>query len=204
MPNDLRDEVRTLTANGREGAVGFSTLLVPVLLAACSAPAQKPAETARAQLKDSQLLVERGRAYGELGDYTRAEQYLGAALSAGARPDAVLPHLLSACVGAGHLRLASEYAEQQLARDPANAHLRFLTGALHAQLGNRATARHHLEQAAAELPNDPNVQFSVATFFRDDLHDRVDADPYFRGYLNLAPKGEHANEAEASLMERVR
>jgi tetratricopeptide (TPR) repeat protein len=187
----------------RRTVLRISSVLVPLSLVACSAPAEKPAETARAQLRDTKLLVERGRAYGELGDYTRAEQYLGAALAAGAKPEVVLPHLLNACVGAGHLRLASEYAEQQLARDPGNAHLRFLTGALHAQLGNRASARKHLAQAAAELPNDPNVQFSVATFFRDDLNDRFEADPYFRGYLSLAPTGEHANEARASLMERV-
>jgi Tfp pilus assembly protein PilF len=187
----------------RRTVLRISSVLVPLSLMACSAPAQKPAETARAQLKDTKLLVERGRAYGEMGDYTRAEQYLGAALSAGAKPEVVLPPLLNACVEAGHLRLASEYAERQLAREPNNTRLRFLTGALHAQLGNRATARKHLEQAAAELPTDPNVQFSVATFFRDDLHDVVEADAYFRGYLNIAPNGEHANEARASLMERV-
>jgi tetratricopeptide (TPR) repeat protein len=187
----------------RRTVLCISSVLVPLSLMACSAPAQKPAETARAQLKDTRLLVERGRAYSEVGDYTRAEQYFGAALSAGAKPEIVLPHLLEACVQSGHLRLASEYAEQQLARDPGNPHLRFLAGAIHAQLGNRASARGHLQQAAAELPNDANVQFSVATFFRDDLHDRVEADPYFRTYLSLAPTGEHANEARASLMERV-
>jgi Tfp pilus assembly protein PilF len=181
----------------------ISWIVLPLALVACSSPAQKPAETARAQLRDAKLLVERGRAYSEVGDYTRAEQYFGAALAAGAEPESVLPHLLKACVQSGHLRLASEYAEQHLARDPDRPRLRFLTGAIHAQLGNRATARKHLEQAAAQLPNDANVQFSVATFFRDDLSDRVGADAYFREYLALAPKGEHANEARASLMERV-
>jgi tetratricopeptide (TPR) repeat protein len=188
----------------RCAALRFSLVLLPLSLLACSAPAQKPVESARAQLKDSSLLIERGRAYGEAGDFTRAEQYLTAALAAGGKASVILPPLLKACVESGHLRLASEHAEAQLSRDPNDAHLRFLAGALHASLGNRAMARQHLEQAASALTEDANVQFSVAAFFRDDLQDRVDADPYFRDYLKLAPKGEHAEEARASLMERVR
>jgi Tfp pilus assembly protein PilF len=190
----------------RSAAQGLWLLgaVVPLLLVACSAPTQKETQTARAQLKDPTVLIERGRAYAEAGDYTRAEQYLSAALAAGGKPKAVLPHLLKACVQSGHLRLASEHAESQLSRDPDDAHLRFLAGALHASLGNRAAARTHLEKAASDLPNDADVQFSVAAFFRDHLGDRVVADPYFRGYLKLAPKGEHAEEARASLMERIR
>jgi hypothetical protein len=35
------------------------------------------------------------------------------------------------------------------------------------------------------------------------MHDRAEADPYFREYLRLAPTGEHAAEARGSIMERV-
>ena len=177
--------------------------LFPLVLLGCSATAQRPTETARVATKDPVLLVERGKTYTEVGDYTRAEQYFAAALAAGAKAQDVLPHLLKACIASGDLRLASEYAETELARNPSNARLRFLTGALHASIGNRVTARRHLEKAASDLPADPSVQFAVATFFRDDLQDKVVADPYFREYLKLAPKGEHAEEARASLMERL-
>lgn len=185
------------------GTLRSCVLAVPLFLVACSAPAQRPAGAARPPLKDPTLLAERGQAYAEAGDYTRAEQYFAAAIGAGGKASTILPHLLRACVASGNLRLAAEYAEAELARNPDNARLRFLTGAIHAQIGNRSAARRHLEQAAVELPKDAEVQFAVAAFFRDHVGDRIVADPYFREYLKLAPKGEHSQEARASLMERV-
>ena len=173
------------------------------LLVGCGATPMKPTSAARAPLKDPVLLAARGDASSEAGDYTRAEQYFGAAIAAGGKTSEILPRLLRACVGAGDLRLAAEYAETELSRNPANAHLRFVTGALYAQIGNNFAAREHLVQAATDLPNDEEVQFSVAAFFRDDIKDRAVADPYFREYLRLAPKGAHAEEARHSLMERV-
>jgi Tfp pilus assembly protein PilF len=185
----------------------FSWTVLPIalVLVGCSAPAQatKTSTTPHSQLRDANLLLERGRAYAELGDATRAEQYLIAALGAGAEPEVVVPHLLKACIAAGHLRLAAEHAEAQLSRSPTDAKLRFLTGAIQASLGNRAIARQHLEQAASEMPKDAEVQFAVAAFFRDDLGDKVGSDPYFRDYLKLMPNGKHAAEARASLMERL-
>jgi tetratricopeptide (TPR) repeat protein len=154
-------------------------------------------------LKDPVVMMEHADAFAENGDYTRAQQYYSAALAAGGKPSVVLPKLLRACIASGDLRLATEYAEQELSRNPDDAKLRFVTGALHAQIGNRPAARNHLAQAAEQLKQNPKVQYSVATFFRDDLQDRVSADPYFREYLRLAPNGEHAAEARGSLMERV-
>jgi tetratricopeptide (TPR) repeat protein len=154
-------------------------------------------------LKDPVALVEDGDAFAQNGDFTRAQQYYAAAIGAGGKSSAILPRLLKACIAGGDLRLASEYAETALARNPDDAHLRFVTGALQAQIGNRPAARDHLVIAAKELDKDANVQFSVATFFRDDMQDRIEADPYFREYLKLSPKGEHAAEARGSLMERM-
>lgn len=161
------------------------------------------ASAAPSPLKDSALLLKQGDAYAEGGDFTRAQQYFAAAMSAGGDSQVILPRLLRSCIAAGDLRLASEYAETELSHRPDNAHLRFLTGALQAQTGNRPAAREHLVQAARELRSDADVQFSVATFFRDDMQDKVEADPYFREYLRLAPKGVHVAEAKGSLMERV-
>jgi len=163
----------------------------------------KPAESARSPLKDANLLIQQGNLALEAGDFTRAEQYYAAALTAGADSKRVMPSLLKACVASGHLRLASEYAEADLARNPQDANLRFLTGAIHASLGNRATAREHLVRVASDLKGNAEVQFAVAAFFRDDLGDRIGGDPFFRRYLALAPKGTHAEEARASLMQEV-
>jgi tetratricopeptide (TPR) repeat protein len=184
----------------------LSTLAVTTALFAvgCGAAVTTPSKNAAlSPLKDANVLVQQGEAFAANGDFTRAQQYYAAAISAGGKSKAILPQLLKACIAAGDLRLASEYAEAELSRNPDDAHLRFLAGALAAQIGNRPTARQHLVQAAKELEKDANVQFSVATFLRDDMQDRIEADPYFRDYLRLAPKGEHAAEARGSLMERV-
>jgi tetratricopeptide (TPR) repeat protein len=180
-----------------------AAVLLPALVG-CSAPERKPTGFAQLPLKDANLLLARGKAYSELGDFTRAEQYFEAALAAGGKSSVIIPQLIKACVASGDLRLASDYAETELSRHPNDAHLRFLTGALYASTGNRSIARDHLVQAANELPNDADVQFSVAAFFRDDLNDRVGSDPYFREYLRISPKGDRAEEARASLMERIR
>jgi tetratricopeptide (TPR) repeat protein len=152
---------------------------------------------------DPVALLERGKAYASIGDLVRAEQYLTAALAWGGDENVILPALLRVCVAARHYRLASEYAENALTRNPKNAHLRFLAGALYVSIGDPVRARQRLEEAARDLAGNPEVQFSVAVFFRDELSDKVGADPYFREYLRIAPTGAHAVEARASLMERV-
>jgi tetratricopeptide (TPR) repeat protein len=153
--------------------------------------------------KDPRLLFERGRAFAEAGDLVRAEQYLGAALKAGADERAVVPVLLRVCIAARHYRYASEVAELTLARMPDDPRLRLVVGALYVQIGNPGLAREHLERAARELATDADVQFAVGVVFRDDLADRAAADRYFREYLRLQPNGGHAAEARASVMERV-
>lgn len=182
--------------------VAVLTALVAVGCGARTTPAQNAA-AAQSPLRDSRALLEQGEAAFENGDFTRAQQYYAAAIAAGGKSKAILPKLLKSCIASGDLRLASEYAETELARNPEDAHLRFLTGALEAQIGNKAIARSHLSQAASELKKDATVQFAVAIFFRDDMNDKIEADPYFREYLRLSPAGEHAQEARSSLMEQV-
>lgn len=154
-------------------------------------------------LKDPGVMTEHADAFAEGGDFIRAQQYYSAALAAGGKSSVIMPKLLKACIASGDLRLATEYAEQELARNPEDAHLRFVTGALEAQIGNRPAARKHLSLAATQMKENAKVQFVVATFFRDDMQDRGEADPYFREYLRLDPNGEHAAEARSSLMERI-
>ncbi len=153
--------------------------------------------------RDPESLVASGRAYADAGDLVRAEQYFVAALDHGADYNTVLPLLLRVCLSSNHYRYAIDHVEVALARDPTNSRLRFVSGSLHLLVGAHGTARERLEQAARELAEDPEVQFQVAAFFRDDLADKVNADRYFRQYLRIAPQGAHAPEARASLMEAL-
>jgi tetratricopeptide (TPR) repeat protein len=183
--------------------------VITSLLAGCAgaAPATPPESAAvvahRNAEKNAELLLEQGRAYAELGDSLRAQQYFSLALKSGADEKVAFPLLLRACVVDKNYRLAVEYAEAALSRHPKNARLRFLTGALHGSLGDTARSRERLVRAAKELPQDAEVQFAVGVFFRDDALDLVSADKYFRQYLALEPDGAHVDEAKSSVMERV-
>jgi Tfp pilus assembly protein PilF len=180
-----------------------SAVLVLAVVGCGGAPAKSTRTPAEERAQSAALLVEQGRAYAEAGDALRAQEYFSAALKSGAEEKQVLPLLLRACVAEKNYRLAIEYAEQALAREPKNARLRLLAGTLHASVGDMVRSRERLERAATELTNEPEVQFTVAVSFRDDAGDIVLADKYFRRYLALAPNGEHADEAKSSLMEQI-
>lgn len=167
---------------------------------ASDAPGGSSAEPAA---RSAAALVEQGRAYADVGDSLRAQQYFAASLKLGSNENEVLPLFLRACVAEKNYRLAAEYAEGALARHPQNARLRFLTGTLYTSLGDVPRARERLEVAAKELPANADVQFAVGVFFRDDAADPVMADVYFRQYVALAPRGAHAEEARSSLMDRT-
>jgi tetratricopeptide (TPR) repeat protein len=116
-------------------------------------------------LKDPNVMVEHAEVFAENGDFTRAQQYYSAALAAGGKSSAIMPKLLKACIASGDLRLATEYAEQELSKNPDDQNLRFVTGALQAQIGNRVAARDHLVGAAAQMKPNAKVELAVAAFF---------------------------------------
>jgi tetratricopeptide (TPR) repeat protein len=180
-------------------------LTLSIGLVATGCAAQHDAKSAHAipEDKNPDLLMKRGKIFADIGDTVRAEQYFTAALAAGADEMVVAPMFFKVCIGAKHYRLAVDYADGILARHPVNSRLRFLVAALHRDVGENFRAREYFEQAAHELSTDPDVQFLTAVFFRDDLADKIAADPYFREYLKLAPQGAHAEEARASLMVRI-
>lgn len=173
-------------------------------LAGCASSAVKRTRTPTEEKAEAAAaLVQKGREFAEGGDVLRAQEYFTSALKAGADEKVVLPLLLRVCVAERNYRLAIEFAESSLARNPKNSRLRLLAGTLHASVGDTARSRERLERAADELANEADVQFTVAVSFRDDANDVVMADKYFRRYLALAPNGEHAEEAKGSLMEQV-
>jgi thioredoxin-like negative regulator of GroEL len=148
-------------------------------------------------------LVARGVAFAGVGDLTRAEQYLAAALDAGADPEVVLPKLMRVCIAAGHERAAIDYAAPQLRKHPGDAHLQFVVGELRALTGDASGAREDLEHVVNVDPQAAAPRYALARLLRDQVGDVVAADREFRAYLRLSPSGEHAEEARASLLQAV-
>jgi len=153
--------------------------------------------------RDPDKLLARGLGFAQVGDLTRAEQYLVAALDAGASADKVLPKLLIVCIASAHYRAGLEYAAPELQRNPANASLRFVVAELEAFTGDSAAARKNLGMVTEAEPTEPAPHFAYGRLLRDGIGDIAGADREFRAYLQLEPTGEHANEARASLSKPV-
>lgn len=179
-------------------------LTAGLALGACAKP---PESKVANQLKTFQeeetqaKLIARGKAFANVGDYTRAEQYLAAALEQGADPKTVMPLLLKVCVAERRYRVAIDYAEPELKRHPANFRLRFVLASLYATIGDTAGARGQLERVATDRPDYAPVHFALAVLLRDEEGDLVEADRHFREYLRLDPDGDHADEARGSLLK---
>jgi tetratricopeptide (TPR) repeat protein len=146
-------------------------------------------------------LLARGKAFASIGDYTRAEQYLAAALEQGADPKIVMPLLLKACVAEQRYRVAINYAEPELRKHPSNYRLRFVLASLYETIGDIAGARGQLERVIKDKPDDAPVHFALGVLLRDKEGDLVGADVQFREYLRLDPTGDHAEEARDSLLK---
>jgi Tfp pilus assembly protein PilF len=181
--------------------------LVACALAACgptTAVAQAEADLATIRTEHSAAkLVERGKAFAAVGDLTRAEEYLVAALDQGADPKQALPTLLDVCVGGGRYRSAVQHAENHLRRHPHDQATRLVLGTLYAALGEGRDAKTALEQVVEARPDDAQAHYVLAVVARDTDGDVVQADRHFREYLRIEPNGAHAEEARASLLKRM-
>jgi tetratricopeptide (TPR) repeat protein len=173
------------------------------------APAESPADHIRGDLATMRSehsvdkLVVRGRAFASVGDLTRAEQYLSAALDVGGDPAVLLPQLLTVCIEANRYRVAIAYASPWLERHPGDRKLRFVVASLRTNVGDALGARADLERLVTDGPNDPRAHFAYAVLLRDYLGDVAEADGHFRAYLRLDPNGPHAEEARSALLRTV-
>lgn len=181
---------------------GLALLLV--VATACGAPASdriKGAETLDKQASAEQL-VEAGRAFARVGDTTRAEEYLSAALAKGADERKVTPLLIQICVHDGRFQMAIEYARPYVDKHPDDARTRFVLATLYAGTGDTARAKDHLRVVVSALPKEPDARYLLGVALRDEGA-LVDADAQFREYLRLAPRGAHADEVRAALLREV-
>jgi tetratricopeptide (TPR) repeat protein len=163
---------------------------------------QQDIAAANAQ-KTPEKLFERGKAFHQVGDLTRAEQYYAAAIQEGADPKEVLPLLMRVCIEGKRFRVAIEYAEPYLKKHPADWKLRLLVAALYGGIGEPGVERAELEQVLAVNPNEPTGHYALAVLLRDEYGDVVGADAHFREYLRLDPQGDHADEAKAGLLKTI-
>jgi tetratricopeptide (TPR) repeat protein len=188
---------------------------VAAALCACTGagtapPAQRPdAKHVKAELEQMRKdqspdkLVAGGKAFAAVGDLTRAEQYFAAAIEAGADERAVLPLLVRVCVQDGRYRVAINYCETHLKKHPGDMSTHFVVGTLYSAIGETRPAREHIERVVAAHPEDARAHYTLGVIMRDGDGDRIGADKHFREYLRLDPKGKHAEEARASLLEVV-
>jgi tetratricopeptide (TPR) repeat protein len=176
------------------------------MVTGCSAqPSSKVASDMKTMKEERspELLFERGKAFHNVGDLTRAEQYYAAALQAGAAEKQVLPLLLRVCVDSGRYRVGIEYAEPFLAKHPDDWRLRLVLASLYHAIGQSESARTHLQVVLAANPDVSTAHYALAVLLRDEFHDRVGADEHFREYLRIEPEGPHADEARGSLLKSV-
>jgi tetratricopeptide (TPR) repeat protein len=152
----------------------------------------------------AEKLLARGRAFAQVGDTTRAEQYFAAALEQGADPKQTLPLLLDVCLSEGRYRVALDYAEPQLKKHPEDFRLRFVVASLYATIGETEHAIDELREVARTRPEHAEAHFALAKLLREEEGDAVGADEHFREYLRLRPTGPHADEARAALLKSVK
>ena len=176
-------------------------LLVALMISACggASASSERAQTLRIMRKGEQpqTLLREGRAFAELGDTTRAEQYLADAMAHGADEAVVVPLLIKVCVRDGRYELAIDYAQRYTQRHPNDARVRYLLGTLYAAIGDGEQARRELEYVVTVKPDDPGPHWALAKVL--EARDPVLASGQFREYLRLAPTGSHAEDARASL-----
>jgi tetratricopeptide (TPR) repeat protein len=193
----------------REIAKLVPTVAAYATLSALSACTPSPGATVQARMatmkreETPEKLIDRGKAFASIGDTTRAEEYFAAALSQGKNETAVIPLLLSVCTSDGRYRVAIEYAEQYLKKHPNDVHVRFVLGTIYEAVGDADSARTNLEAVLGAEPDDAEAHYALAVLLRDSDHDPAAADPHFREYLRLNPRGAHAEEAQASLLKSV-
>lgn len=187
--------------------VAAAIVCAAALLAGCasrttSAQVKEDLATMKAE-RSADKLAARGRAFASVGDFTRAEQYLSAAIDAGGDAGTLLPELLRVCIASKRYRVAIQYATPWLDRHPEDTKLRFVIAALRASIGDAEGADHDFAQILRDDPNDATVHFAYAVLLRDQLRDVLRADQEFRAYLRLDPHGVHVDEARASLLNSV-
>jgi len=146
-------------------------------------------------------LVRRGLAFAELGDLTRAEQYLTAALDQGAPPRRVIPPLLHVCLAAGRHRAALAYAREFGAPLAGDLQFRYLLATLESAVGDPDKAVQELRRILLASPRYVDAHYQLALLLQRRGGDDEQVALHLREYLKLSPDGPFAEDARTRLDE---
>lgn len=177
-------------------------LLMALGLLGCAHITTGAPETAPQALQAEQLLAIASAAE-QVGDGLRAQQYLLAALHAGANQEHALPWLLRLYVTDSQYRLAIDTARDYLRAKPDAVELRLLLARLYEATQLEAGAVEEYERVITVAPNEARAHFALAALLHAQGNEPGRADQHFRSYLALAPQGENAKEARAALLQEL-
>lgn len=181
-------------------------ILAPFLFATwlggCAAHGPAPQHAATRGLNTQQIL-EVAAVLEQSGDSVRAEQYLQHALKQGAPSALIMPRLLRLYVADGQYRLALDHAENQLRKQPRDRSLRLFLGSLYMALGYESEAVAQYRRVLSERPKDAQAHFALASALHQGGRELHSADQHFRAYLELEPRGPHAEEARSLLLTEL-
>jgi tetratricopeptide (TPR) repeat protein len=150
------------------------------------------------------MLIERGLSFSRSGDWERAEEYLSAALDAGAAADEALPPLLQSCIAGRRYRTAAEHARDNLPRlVRRRPQVELVLAALYLSLDEPERALRLLEQVVAVEPGNATAQYLLADTLRERFQDVEKADRHYQKYLELEPDGRYAEFARGNLLSYV-
>jgi len=169
---------------------------------ACAHVSKLPGNDSPEPLSAAQLL-EVAHATEQMGDRLRTQQYLLAALRAGADENQTVKWLLRLYVADGQYRLATEHAEDQLRRHPQDQELRLLLASLYDATEMSAFAIEQYERVLSTDPDEARAHFALATLLHDSRRDPLAADRHYRAYLALEPRGADAAEARSLLLKEL-
>lgn len=173
--------------------------LLPLLLAGACASEQVERDRKAVERESSaEVLLQSGEAAAQMGDMTRAEQYLVAAMRAGGDQRRIVKQLLLVCAADRRYPVAIDYAEQYLRRNPNDTEVLFAAGSLHAATGSIDSARVMLTRVVRERPEWPEPHYVLATVLREYGAPEL-ADEHDLAYLKLSPEGPMAETARARL-----
>lgn len=181
-------------------ARALGALLVLLLGSACGSAATERQRNEKALAEDSaSMLFKKGQVAASIGDMTRAEQYLVAALKAGGAEKPITEKLIVVCSADQRYPAALEYAEQYLYRHPRDVEVTFAAASIYAALGQMERARTLLEQVVGVRPEWSEPHYVLATVLREHGESLSAAERHDLEYLRLDPDGRFAERARARL-----